>query len=65
MFLNKQTLKFIDKRDSFLRVNLKKADELTDYELKQIAESADVSLDIVKEDAKAYGFDIRTHNPHM
>lgn len=65
MFLNDQTIKFIAKRDSFLRTNLKSAEDLSDYDLKKIAESAGVSLDIVLEDAKAFDFDIRTHEPHM
>lgn len=65
MFLNKQTIKFIAARDSFMRTNLKKANDLTDFDLKKIAEKAGVSLDVALEDAKAYDFDIRTHNPHM
>lgn len=65
MFINEQTVKFIAQRDSFLRTHLKSAEELTDYDLKKIAESAEVSLDVVLDDAKAYDFDIRTHQPHM
>ncbi len=63
MFLNDQTLKFIKQRDFYLLSKAKKAEDLVDYDFKKIADSIGVSLDTVKEDAKAYGFDLRTHKP--
>ncbi|MBT5186842.1 MAG: hypothetical protein HOH19_07095 [Kordiimonadaceae bacterium] len=52
MFINDQTAKFLEERDHYVRRNAKDADTLTDYDFKQIAESAGVSLKIVLEDAK-------------
>ena len=43
MFLSPQTTKFIDERGHYLIRNAKRADELTDYDLKKIAESAGVT----------------------
>ena len=65
MFLSPQTTKFIDERGHYLIRNAKRADELTDYDLKKIAESAGVSLKTVTEDAEAYKFDLRHHKPIM
>ncbi len=65
MFLNDQTVKFIAERDHYVRSNIKKNEDLSDFELKKIAEAAEVDLEVVMEDAKAFGFDIRTHDPHM
>lgn len=61
MFINSQTVKFLDERDHYLRRNAKKADELTEFDFKKIAESIGVSLKIVKDDADAYRFDLKHH----
>ena len=65
MFLNDQTVKFIAERDLYLRRNAKEADDLTEYDFKQIAESAGVSLETVQQDAKTSKFDLRFHIPVM
>ncbi len=65
MFLNPQTVKFLDERDHYLIRKAKSADDLTDFDLQKIAESAGVSLKTVTEDAEAYKFDLRHHKPVM
>jgi len=63
MFLSKHTVKFIEERDHYIRRNALDADALNDYHFNKIAESADVSLDIVLADAKAYSIDLKHHTP--
>lgn len=63
MFLNPQTVKFIEERDHYLRQNAMSADDLSDYHFKKIADRAGVSLDTVKNDAEAYKVDLKHHRP--
>lgn len=65
MFIKKDTIKFIEERDHYIRANLKKADDLTQFDFKKIAERAGVSLDAVLDDAKVYKFDLKHHVPKM
>lgn len=63
MFLNNQTIKFIEERDHYLRQNAMSADDLSEFHLKKIADRAGVSLKAVMEDADAFNFDIKSHKP--
>ncbi|MDG1997452.1 MAG: hypothetical protein P8J14_13220 [Emcibacteraceae bacterium] len=63
MFLSKDTEKFIEERNHYVRRNALDADALNDFHFNKIAESADVSLDKVLADAKAYNIDLKHHTP--
>lgn len=64
MFLNPQTIKFIEERDHYLRQNAMSADDLSDFHLQKIADRAGVSLKTVKDDAENYKVDLKHHRPH-